>query len=93
MTEARRSLLLVHVRKTGGTSLGGALGNRFPANECLSLYDREPPSAEHPRRHSAPDSRSSWSGIRTDIRGGGASKSVPILAHRGPEADGNHTVL
>ncbi|MGZ5325652.1 MAG: hypothetical protein ACXWGV_10355 [Solirubrobacterales bacterium] len=51
MTEARRSLLLVHVRKTGGTSLGGALGNRFPANECLSLYDREPPSAEAVRAH------------------------------------------
>lgn len=46
-----RALLLLHVRKTGGTSLGGALGNRFAADECLPLYDREPPSTGEVRAH------------------------------------------
>ncbi|HET8975412.1 MAG TPA: hypothetical protein VFN15_02185, partial [Solirubrobacterales bacterium] len=46
-----RALLFLHVRKTGGTSLGGALGNRFAAAECLPLYDREPPSTGEVRAH------------------------------------------
>lgn len=46
-----RALLVLHVPKTAGTSVGRALGNRFPAPECLSLYDREPPSTREVRAH------------------------------------------
>jgi len=34
---AKRSLLYVHVRKTGGTSLGRVLSNRFAEHDCLRM--------------------------------------------------------
>jgi hypothetical protein len=34
----RRSLLFLHVAKTGGTTFGQVISNRFPAEDCLSLY-------------------------------------------------------
>jgi hypothetical protein len=48
---SERALLLVHVRKTGGTSLGGALSNRFAAAQCIRLYNRRPPSSQEVRAH------------------------------------------
>ena len=44
-------MLFVHVRKTGGTTLTRALGNRFGADACLSLYDRLPPTDRHLDRY------------------------------------------
>ena len=38
-----RALVLLHIRKTAGTTLAGALGNRFAADDCLFLYDRAAP--------------------------------------------------
>ena len=38
-----RALILLHIRKTAGTTLAGALGNRFAADDCLFLYDRAAP--------------------------------------------------
>jgi hypothetical protein len=35
---AKRSLLFLHVSKTGGTTFGQAISNRFSAEACLSLY-------------------------------------------------------
>ncbi len=42
-----QTLFFMHVRKTGGTTLGRALGNRFAAADCLSLYDRPKPGDLH----------------------------------------------
>ena len=50
-TAEPRSVLFVHVRKTGGTTLTRALGNRFGADACLSLYDRLPPTDRHLDRY------------------------------------------
>jgi hypothetical protein len=33
-----RALLFLHIHKTGGSTLTGALSNRFAARDCLSLY-------------------------------------------------------
>jgi hypothetical protein len=35
---AKRSLLFLHVPKTGGAALTGVLSNRFAAGDCLQLY-------------------------------------------------------
>ncbi|MDX6607851.1 MAG: hypothetical protein QOD14_2391 [Solirubrobacterales bacterium] len=43
---AKRTLLFLHVPKAGGTALGGALGNRFAADECLETYYADDPSDE-----------------------------------------------
>jgi hypothetical protein len=37
---AQRCLLHVHIRKTGGTSLGRALSNRFAEHDCLRMAHR-----------------------------------------------------
>jgi hypothetical protein len=37
---AKRCLLHVHIRKTGGTSLGRVLSNRFAQDECLRMAHR-----------------------------------------------------
>lgn len=37
-------MLFMHLRKTGGTTLGRAVGNRFAASDCLCLYDKVHPS-------------------------------------------------
>jgi hypothetical protein len=37
-TAPKRTLLLLHVQKTGGTAVSGALANRFAAPDCLNLY-------------------------------------------------------
>jgi hypothetical protein len=42
----RRALLFLHVPKAGGSALAGALGNRFGANECRSIYYTEDPDDE-----------------------------------------------
>jgi hypothetical protein len=34
----KRSLVFLHVHKTGGSALTGALSNRFAASDCLQLY-------------------------------------------------------
>jgi hypothetical protein len=34
-------LLFLHIPKAGGSALGGALGNRFAADQCLWLYYRD----------------------------------------------------
>ena len=43
---AKRTLLFLHVPKAGGTALSGVLGNRFAAEECLSLYYTDDPADE-----------------------------------------------
>ncbi len=40
---ASRTLLFMHIRKTGGTTLTRAVANRFSARDCLSLYERAEP--------------------------------------------------
>ncbi len=39
-TAAKRCLLHVHIRKTGGTSLGRVLSNRFAEDDCLRMAHR-----------------------------------------------------
>jgi hypothetical protein len=43
---SKRTLLFLHVPKAGGSALAGALGNRFAADECRSIYYTEDPDDE-----------------------------------------------
>jgi hypothetical protein len=42
----KNSLLFLHMPKAGGTALAGALGNRFEAERCLTIYLDPEPSGE-----------------------------------------------
>jgi hypothetical protein len=39
-------LLFLHIPKAGGSALGGAIGNRFAADQCLWLYYTDNPADE-----------------------------------------------
>lgn len=43
------ALLFLHMPKAGGSALGGAIGNRFAAEECLWLYYSDDPADEELR--------------------------------------------
>ncbi len=43
---AKTTLLFLHVPKAGGTALAGAFGNRFAADQCVSIYYTDDPDDE-----------------------------------------------